>query len=91
MDYERDLQDMANAKDEPVLPVRFHPLLIEGALKREMTKKDDSRYKTVEREYDRMLSNLKYFLYTNPDHRPVMGRTTIQRPSQLGAWFPSGS
>lgn len=92
VDYERDLQDMANANDEPVLPVRFHPLLIEGALLREMTKKDDSRYTTAAREYQRQLGNLKYFLFTNADHRPAMGGTRrLQRPSQLGAWFPAGS
>lgn len=91
VDYERDLPDMANAKDEPVLPVRFHPILIEGALTREMTKKDDSRYQTAAREYTRMLNNLKYFLYTHADHRPVMGQRSLSRPSRLGPQFPSGS
>jgi hypothetical protein len=91
IDYERDLQDMANANDEPVLPVRFHPLLIEGALLREMTKKDDSRYDKAARAYERMLGNLKYFTFTNLDHRPVMGNALVRRPSQLGGQYPSGS
>ena len=91
VDYERDVQDMANSTDEPVLPVRFHPILIEGALKREMTKKDDSRYANATREYDRMLRQLKYFTYSNQDHRPVMGRRTLQRPSRLGGWFEAGT
>ena len=91
VDYERDVQDMANANDEPVLPVRFHPLLIEGALLREMTKKDDTRVSIAAREYQRQLGNLKYFLFTHTDHRPVMGGRRLQRPSQLGAWFPAGS
>ena len=92
VDYERDIADMANAKDEPLVPVRFHPLLIEGALRREWAKKDDrDRFVIADREYQRMLGNLKYFLYTNADHRPVMGRTVIERPSQLGGWYPSGT
>ena len=91
VDYERDLADMSNTTDEPVLPLRFHSLLIEGALRREMVKKDDDRYGAAVREYDRMLANLKYFLYTSNDHRPVMGRPTVERPSQLGAWYPAGS
>ena len=90
VDYERDIADMTNAKDEPVLPVRFHPIIIEGALKREMTKKDDAqRYQIAVREYERMLGNLKYFLMA--DRRPVMGRDVIQRPSQLGGYYPHGS
>lgn len=91
IDYERDIQDMANANDEPVLPVRFHALLIDGALLREMTKKDDSRVSMAAREYSRQLGNLKYFLCTATDHRPVMGGRMGSRPSQLGAWYPSGS
>lgn len=91
VDYERDVQDMANSNDEPVLPVRFHQLLIEGALKREMTKKDDTRYANAVREYDRMLGQLKYFTYTNQDHRPLMGRRKLQRPSRLGGWFEAGT
>lgn len=91
VDYERDVADMANANDEPVLPVRFHPLLIEGALRREWHKKDDTRYADATREYHRMMGNFKYYLFTHPDHRPVMGNQRIQRPSRLGGWYPPGS
>jgi len=92
VDYERDVWDMANATDEPVLPVRFHPLLIDGALVREMTKKDDrDRYAIAVREYQRHLGNLKYFLMAGADVRPVMGRRPVGRPSQLGGEFPAGS
>jgi hypothetical protein len=92
VDYERDIQDMANAKDEPLLPVRFHPLLIEAARRREWAKKDDrDRFVIADREYQRMLANFKYFLFSGSDVRPVMGRHTIERPSTLGGWFPAGS
>lgn len=92
LDTERDVYDMANATDEPVLPFRFHPMLLDGALTREFTKKDDTRLMVATREYDRQLKNLKFFLYTNNDYRPVMGRrTAYKRPSTLGGWFPAGS
>lgn len=91
VDYDRDWLDLSASTDEPMLPVRFHPLLIEGALMREMTKKDDARYALAERNYHRMVSNLKYFLHGAADTRPVMGRCVVQRPSTLGGWYPSGT
>lgn len=91
VDYERDLPDMANANDEPVLPVRFHPMLLHRALMSEMTKKDDSRYANAAREFERYLANLKYFTASASDQRPVMGRRPVSRPSRLGPYFPVGS
>ena len=91
IDYERELPSMVNANDEPLLPVRFHPLLIEGALKREMTKKDDARVTLATREYERRLGQLKYWVATQMDGRLTMGRQTTERPSVLGGYFESGT
>lgn len=92
VDYERDIQDMANAKDEPLLPVRFHPLLAIGARMKEYEKREDfKRHALAKREYDERLSHLKYFTFAGPGVRPVMGRSLHQRPSQLGGWYPAGS
>lgn len=91
VDFERDISDMANANDEPVLPVRFHRLLAIGARMKEYDKREDPRYVSAKREYDEVLGQLKYFLFAGPNVRPVMGRTVVQRPSQLGGWFPAGS
>ena len=92
VDYERDVFDLSVADDEPVLPYRFHRLLAIGGRLREYEKREDERrYKMAKREYDEVLGQLKYFLMTNIDHRPVMGRATVQRPSQLGPWYPAGS
>jgi len=90
VDYERDLPDMAIAKDEPVLPPRFHRLLATGARMKEFDKKDDSRrYELARRDFEQGLADLLYFV--NSSVRPVLGRRVVSRPSQLGGYFPAGS
>lgn len=91
VDFERDVPDMANANDEPVLPTRFHRLLAIGARMKEYEKREDPRYVSAKREYDEVLGQLKYFVFAGPEMRPTMGRRTLDRPSQLGGYFPAGS
>lgn len=90
-DFEWDPQNMANANDEPLLPPRFHRLVGVGARRREYEKKDDSRRKEADREFEQGMKDLIYFVSSQAVGSPVMGRRTARRPSQLGAWYPSGS
>lgn len=91
VDYARDVANLVNANDEPVLPPKFHALLAVGARMREYEKKDDPRYAEVATEYRRRLGQLKYYVYAPAGFSPVMGRRQTQRPSQLGGYYPSGS
>lgn len=90
-DFEWDPQNMANATDEPLLPPRFHRLIGLGARAKEYEKKDSDRYVVAKREFDQGISDLIYFVASQAVGEPVMGRGQVRRPSQLGAYFPSGS
>jgi hypothetical protein len=91
VDCEWDPQNMANATDEPILPPRFHRLVGLGARVKEYEKKDDDRYTAANRDFERGISDLIYFVASDAVGSPVMGRSSARRPSQLGAWYPSGS
>lgn len=90
-DFEWDAQNMANANDEPLLPPRFHRLIGLGARMKEYEKKDDERWAATRVEFNRGIGDLIYFVASQAVGEPVMGRTQVRRPSQLGAWYPSGS
>jgi hypothetical protein len=91
LDYERDVTDLVNDDDEPELPYRFHHLLGIGARAKEYEKKDDTRYRDAVLQFRKGLDDLKYFVASQSDGGLVMGRRTVQRPSQLGGWFEAGT
>lgn len=86
VDYVREIPDMANATDEPLLPQDFHWLLVEGALLKEWTKLDDSRRAAAERDYTKGLNALKYFANCPPDFLPAR-RGTMPARSRFGAYY----
>ena len=89
VDYMRNIPDMSVANDEPLLPEDFHWLLVEGALIKEWTKKDDlARRQAAQADYDRGLSDLKYAVTCPADFLPARSQTG-ERPSRFGAQFPS--
>ena len=90
VDYTRTIPDMANANDEPLLPEDFHWLLIEGALVKEWTKKDDvMRRELAETEFRTGLSALRYHVTAPPDLLPA--RSDLgERVSRFGAHYPAG-
>lgn len=91
VESERDLPEMANATDEPPLPVRFHRMLIDGALRREYEKRDDPQLSIYcGQRFQKGLSDLRYFINCPPDLMPVVGgrRTGMSR---LGGNYPDGS
>lgn len=88
VDYVRDIPDMTQASDEPLLPQDFHWLMVEGALLKEWTKLDDTRRAAAERDYAKGLAALKYFVNCPPDYLPSR-RTMRPERSRFGGFFPS--
>ncbi len=88
-DIERDVLDMSQATDEPLLPVRFHRLLAIGARRKEYEKQDDlPRYGVADREYQQGLKELKFYVYSQAVGSPnLRGVSVGRKPSRLGAWF----
>lgn len=90
VDYVRNVVEMTRGTDEPLLPDDFHWLLVEGALLKEWTKRDDDRRVAAEREYAKGISALKYFVTCQADDLPVSGRRTDwPTHSRYGAWYPA--
>jgi hypothetical protein len=87
VDYVRNVLDMSNGTDEPLLPEDFHYLLVEGALLKEWTKRDDDRRVQADQDYHRGLSALKYFMHAQADDLPLAGVRRYGR-SRFGAYFP---
>lgn len=90
VDYVRKVVDISQGTDEPFLPEDFHWLLVEGALLKEWTKRDDDRRVSAEREYAKGISALKYFVTCQADDLPVSGRGRWhEQPSRYGAYYPA--
>lgn len=77
--------------DVPILPVDFHDLLFLGALVDEYRHLDDSRLMVAQRQYDEREKQFKYWMHETASGMTSMSAQGLARPSQLGAWFPSGS
>jgi len=91
VDYEREVTDMINATDEPLLPARFHRLLMTGARMKEYETTDNTRYAQVAREWAQGLSALKFWLHEQAAGSPNLrgGGGFHESPSRLGGWYPS--
>lgn len=89
VDHTRIIPDLVNDNDQPLLPEDFHWLLVEGALAKELQKKDDDRAKDAKDDYDKGVKALRYFVNCPPDYLPVMGRGGMGRISRLGGQYPA--
>lgn len=90
VDYVRDIPDMANPTDEPLLPQDFHYLLVEGALLKEWTKLDDTRRSAAQTDYTKGLNALKYFVNCPPDFLPSR-RQALRGRNRLGSYYGTNS
>lgn len=90
VDSERDLPVMIHQADVPPLPLRFHRILVSGALMKEYEKRDEDRYAIAKSAYTKTLHDLRYFVTCPPDFLPVAGGTRVER-SRLGAFYPGDS
>lgn len=88
VDIMRAVTDLAQSSDVPVLPEDFHDVLLLGCVMDEYQHLSDARYGVAASEYQQRVGEMQYWLSEN-----AMGRTirALQRPSQLGAWYPAGT
>lgn len=92
VDYVRTMPDLVNVTDEPLLPDDFHWLLVEGALLKEWTKRDDDRRVDAQREYQRGLSALRYWVNCPADFLPSRGSMRARNGrNRLGANYSDTS
>jgi hypothetical protein len=88
VDYVRNIPEMANQNDEPLLPLDFHSILADGALWKEYTRSDDTRRGDAARNYELGMSQLKYFVTCPPDFLPSRLGRIVER-SRFGANYPA--
>ncbi len=78
VDYERQIFDLVNLSDEPLLPPDFHPLVGIGARVREYESIDDSRLANTRVLYEQGKTALKSFVMNTGD------RIASLRPARMG-------
>jgi hypothetical protein len=89
VDYTRQIVDMVNDTDEPLLPLDFHDLIVDGTKVKEYEKSDDTRLSVAKASFENRIGDLRYRLLNPPDYRPVRGGDRVGY-SNLGGWYPSG-
>ena len=89
IDYEIDCLPLTVATDEPMLPRRFHRLVVDGARKKEYeTRNDMARWQLAERDYQTGLRFLTDYLANDPDDVPTPNGGSVGSVSVLGPYFP---
>lgn len=91
VDVTRNIFDLVNANDEPLLPEDFHYLLSLGARIDEYEKMADSRRPALLIDWKIGISRLQNYVVNSTDYQIVAGGMEAGRASNLGPWFPSGS
>ena len=91
VDAEREIPDMANGSDEPLLPNDFHWVITAGVRFLEYEKQDDTaRTSRARQEFEQGIKDLRWWLLANPC--AVVSANPRRRPaSRLGAWYPAGT
>lgn len=89
VDSEREQSELVNGTDEPPIPLRFHRVLVDGALAREYEKADDDRAKDARVRFVLGVRQLRYFVTCPPDFLPVSGGGRSPDRSRLGPYFPA--
>lgn len=91
LDYERQIYDLVNNTDEPLLPVDFHWLVDVGARVREYEVLDDNRLSSARSEYESGKLALKAYVLNNGDRIASLRYERPTRLSSLGSMFPAGT
>lgn len=91
LDVTREITDFAQDTDTPLLPDDFHDLLLLRAKRDECLHLKDERYGAVKQEYDERVNQLAFWLAETGTAQPYGLGQALQRPSQLGGWFPAGT
>jgi hypothetical protein len=87
LDCTREIEDMVQNTDQPLLPRDFHPILALGAEYEEWRKLADDRAPMVYQDVEKRLRSLNAWLWDLPDHTQGVAPAR----SRLGGWFPAGT
>lgn len=88
VDYRRMYEPMSTNTDDPPFPTDFHPLLVDYAVWREFSLKNDPRKADALQRYGDWLKRLKFATQWAADEVPVMGNARTVGYSRLGGMFP---
>lgn len=83
-DYTRTIFDLVKGTDEPLIPLDFHQVIVDGVLHREYELLDDARRHDARADYERGVTRLTSWVLNNGD------RIASLRPQPV-AWSPFGS
>lgn len=87
-DIQREIYDLVNGTDEPLIPTDFHSLIVQGVLMREYVMLDDTRVAITRAEYIQGCNDMSSFVMDNGD-RIASLRPFPQRWSRLGGNYPA--
>lgn len=91
MDVTREITDLAQDTDVPILPSDFHDVLLSYAKREECAHLNDTRFVICDKDYTTRTNQLAYWMAESGTGRRFgLGRPP-QRPSQLGSWYPAGT
>lgn len=87
LDCTREIEDMVQDTDQPLLPRDFHPILALGAEYEEWRKMADDRAPMVYQDLDKRLKSLNAWVWDLPDDT----QGAFVPRSRLGGWFAAGT
>lgn len=90
VDLTRQIVDLANDNEVPLLHEDFHDVLALGAMADEWLLKDDARYQVAVQKLEDRLGDLTDFVWNLAEYKPGPGYRDHSR-SRLGPWFPRHS
>jgi hypothetical protein len=90
-DITREIADMVDDTDEPLLPPDFHFVLSLGAQHDEFRRMSDDRLSGVRSDLEQGLQGLNRWLWDLPSSYGDTPYRRHQRMSTLGPWFASGT
>jgi hypothetical protein len=91
VDYTRNVLDLVNAGDVPLLPTDFHWLIALGMRRKEYEMGDDSRFQSTKLEFDKGVNAFKSWVLTDHDRLASLRLNRAPRGSTLGPTFPAGT
>lgn len=88
VDYTRNIVDLVNQFDEPLIPEDFHRVVVFGARMKECLFINDARYGAMASEYAQGKRDLMNFVMDNGDRIASLRPTPVEY-SPFGAFYPS--
>jgi hypothetical protein len=88
VDYTREIVDLVQDTEIPLLPPDFHHILVKGAEHDEWRRMDDDRFDSVRQDLEVELRYMNHWVWESADSESA---SQPVRHSRLGAWFPAGT